>query len=82
MRCWPTCRRVAFIEDEVDNGQHSIEPLRHLVGRGNGIGYSGIANLPLGPDQPLRHRCGRNQERPRYLLGFEAAEGSQREGHL
>jgi hypothetical protein len=42
----------------------------------------GRLDLPLGPDQPLRHRGLRDEERVRDLVGGEAAERPQGQGDL
>ena len=43
---------------------------------------AGDLDLPLGPDQSLRHRGLGHQERVRDLLGGQAAERSQGQRHL
>ena len=41
-----------------------------------------VANLPLRPHQPLRHRRRRDEERARDLVGVEPAERAERQRDL
>ena len=66
-------RRVAFVEDEIDDGQYRVQPRGQIVLAGHGVGNPGVANLALGAHEPLRHRRRRHQKRPRDLVRFEAA---------
>src|SRR2546422_1557705 len=43
---------------------------------------TGVADLSLGPHQPLRHRRRRHQKGARDLVRFEASQRAQRQGHL
>lgn len=79
---FPARGRVAFVEDEIDDRQHGVQPRRHVARVRNRIGNSGVANLALRAHEPLRHRRRRNEKRPRDLVGVEAAERPQRKGHL
>ena len=62
-------RRVALVEDEVDDGHHGVEALGQLVLVGDAVGDAGGADLLLGAHEPLRHRDGGHEERARDLLG-------------
>ena len=72
---------VALVEDEVEDGEHAVEPLRQEVVRGHPVGDAGVADLPLGPHDPLGERGLRDEERPGDLWRREAAEGAQRQRH-
>ena len=49
-------RRVALVEDEIQDGEHRAKPLwEHVVGW-DAERDPGIADLPLRADEPLRHR--------------------------
>src|SRR5213078_5248826 len=52
----PSSCRITFVEDEVDDGEYCVEPRRHIACIGHFVGNECVANLPLRPDQPLRHR--------------------------
>jgi hypothetical protein len=74
-------RRVAFVEDEVDDLQDRRQPLGQL-GRGRQHERDALAGQgALGADDPLRDGRLRDQERPGDLLGGQAAEQAQRERH-
>ena len=80
---WPALSGgIAFVKDQVDNRQHRFKPRRHLLGLGDDVRNSGISNLALGADQPLRHGRRRDQKCPRDLIGSEAAKGSQGQRNL
>ena len=69
-------------EDEVDRGEHGTEPVRQFGRPGNAVRGVVVAELALGPDDPLRHRGLGDDERARDLGGVEPAEQTQREGDL
>ena len=70
-------RRVAFVEDQVDDGEHGREAAGKLgVGR-HAVGNAGVPDLALGPDDPLGHRRLGNEERPRDLRCLQPAEQPQ-----
>ena len=77
----PRGRRVAFVEDEVDDLQHrgesdlALRAFRHLQGGPR------LGERPLGPDDALGDRGFRDQEGARDLLGREAAEQAKRQGN-
>jgi hypothetical protein len=75
-------RGVALVEDQVDRREHRREPLRQQVVGRNAERDRGGADLLLRPDQPLRHRSLRGEERARDLLSREAAEHPQRQRDL
>jgi hypothetical protein len=72
-------RRVAFVEDEVDDLEHrgqtggELGSTRHFEGRAR------LGERPSGAHDALGHRRLRNEERPRDLLDRQAAEQTQRE---
>ena len=72
----------AFVEDQVHDGEDGSEPVGELVIGRHGEGDARVANLVLGPGQPLAHRLERDEEGECDLLGREAAEGAQGECHL
>ncbi len=71
--------RVVFVEDQIDHGQHGVEPGGHVVRAWHPVRNAGVTNLALGAHQPLRHRRGRNEERARDLVRLEAAQRSERQ---
>ncbi len=72
-------RRVALVEDEIDDLEHRREaidklgPARHLERNVS------CRERPLGADDPLRHRRLGHEERPSDLVGRQTAEHAQRE---
>ena len=74
--------RVALVEHEIDDPQHGVEPLRQFARRRHLIRNARVADLGLGADDALRQRRRRREKRPRDLLGRQAADLAQREGHL
>lgn len=79
---FPTSGSIAFVEDEVDRGEHGVEPLGHLVAAGDDVGDAGVANFAFGAHQALGHGWRGHEKGARDLIGFEAAEGAQGERHL
>ena len=75
-------RRVAFVEDQIDHGQHRVEPRRHVVGVGHHVRDARVANFPFRPHQPLGHRRGRNEKRARDFVGLEPAQRPKRQRDL
>ncbi len=73
---------IAFVEDQIDHREHRVEPLRHSVGTGHGIGNARVANLALGTHQALRHGGRWHQKRARNLVGVEAAQSTEGQGDL
>ncbi len=69
--------RVSLVEDQVHHGQHRAEPARQLGFAGHPVRDPRVADLALGPDQPLRHRRLRHQERVRDLRRAQPAEQPQ-----
>ena len=47
-------RRVALVEDEVDDRHHRVEPLGQQLGRRHLVGDAGLGDLALRAHQPLR----------------------------
>ena len=75
-------RRIAFVEDEIDHGQHRSEPRGQIVPVGHRIRNARVANLAFRAHEPLRHRCRRHEKRARDLVRFEAAQRAQRQRDL
>ena len=64
-------RRVSFVEHEVDDAQHRVEPRRQLGRRRHLIRNARVADLRLRAHDALGEGGRRRQERPRDLLGGE-----------
>ena len=75
-------RRVALVEDEVDDREHGLQPCGEVGRAGDAIRDPRVPDLALGADQPLGHRRLRHQERVRDLRGRESAQQSERQRHL
>ena len=73
-------RRVALVEDEVQDPQDPVEPLGQELGRRDAIGDPGIADLALGPNEPLREGRLRDEEGARDLGRRQPAQRAQRQG--
>ena len=69
---------VSFVEYQVDDGFDRCQPLGQHMNGWDFVGNSGVANLGLGPDQPLRQRGFGKQEGAGNLWGSQAAERAQR----
>ena len=67
-------RRVALVEDQVDDGEDGREAAGKLGFGGHAVGDAGVPDLALGPDDPLGHGRFRHEERPRDLRRLEPAE--------
>jgi hypothetical protein len=74
--------RVALVEDEVDDGQHGPQAVGELGLVGDPIRDPRVADLALGPDQPLGHGRLGDQEGPRDLRGGEASQQPERQRDL
>ena len=77
-----SCGRIAFVEHQIDYGQHGVQPLRQVVRLGHDIRNAGGANFALGAYQPLRHGGRRHQKRPRNLLRLQAAQRAEGQRYL
>ena len=75
----PRARRVALVEDEVEDGEHRAQPLRQQVVGRDAEGDAGVADLPLRADEPLRHRRLGDEERVRDLRRRQAGDLPQRQ---
>ena len=73
---------VALVEDEVDNGQHACEAVRHGVLRRHLVRNAGVSDLGPGARKAFGHGLGADEERPGDLGRIEAGNGAQREGNL
>ena len=67
-------RRVALVEDEVDDLEHRRQTGGKLGAAGDLEGDALLGEGPLGPDDALGDRRLRDEERPRDLLGRQATE--------
>jgi hypothetical protein len=73
---------VPLGEDEVDDRQDRRDPGREVGVAGHAIGDARIADLLLGPHDPLCHRRLGHEEGPCDLGRREAAEEAQAQRHL
>ena len=74
--------RVAFVEDQVNDGEDGVEPLGHVGRLGHQIGDTGVTNFALGPHQPLGHRRRGHEKRAGDLVGLQAAEHAEGQAYL
>ena len=74
-------RRVAFVEDEIDDLEHRRQASLEVGAPRHFEGHVRVSEGPLGPHDPLRDRRFRHEERTCDLVGSETAEQSQRERH-
>jgi hypothetical protein len=72
-------RRVALVEEQVDDGEHGAEALGEQVVRGHAKGDARLADAPLGAHEPLRKRRLGDEEGARDLTRGEAGHLAQRE---
>src|SRR6266566_3206653 len=72
--------RVTFIENEIKDVQHRVEPVGKFGSRRDLVRDLRVADFPLGANDALRQGWRGNQESARDLLGLQAASFSQREG--
>jgi len=75
-------RRVALVEDQVQDVQHGVEPLRALVLRRGSERRAGGLDALLGAADPLGHRRLGDEERAGDLRRRQAADRAQRERDL
>jgi hypothetical protein len=68
---------VNAVEDEVDDSEHGVEPLRKQVGGRDSERDRGVADLVLRAGKPLAHRLERDKQRGGHLLGGQPAECAQ-----
>ena len=54
---------------DLERGQHRLQPFRPGLAARNLEGYAGVADLALGPGDPLQHGGLRDQEGPGQPLG-------------
>ena len=78
----PHRRAVAGVEDEVDRGEHEPEPFGQQVLGRHAQGDAGIADLPLGANEPLRECRLGDEEGAGDLRRLEPADEAQRQRHL
>ena len=72
--------RVALVEDEVHDGQHPGETLGQVGVARHAVRDAGVADLGLGPHEPLGHRRLGDEEGGGDLRGREPAEQAERQG--
>ena len=75
-------RGIPLVEDQVDHPEHGLEPFRQQVVGWHPVRDAGVADLLLGPNQPLGERRLGDQECPGDLGGGQPTEGAQRERDL
>ena len=73
---------IALVEDQVDDCEHGREAVREQVRGGYAKRDPGSLDLPLRPDEPLRHGRLGDEERAGDLLGLQPAERPQGERDL
>jgi len=78
----PRGRGMALGEDQVDDAEHAREALGHALGGRDGERHAAVAQLALGPGQPLGQRALRDEERAGDLRRPEARDGAQGQRHL
>jgi hypothetical protein len=76
----PRGRAVALVEDEVQDAEHGVEPLRQDARRRDPVRDAGVTDLPLGPDEPLGERRLWHEEGACDGRRLEPAERAQRQG--
>ena len=74
-------RRVALVEDQVDDFQHRGEAFREFGPARHLEGDVLVGQGPLGPHDALGDGRLRGQERPRDLVGRQPAQQAQRQRH-
>ena len=74
-------RRVALVEDEVDDLENRRQAGGELGAAGNFEGHVRLGEGPLGPHDPLRDGGLRDEECARDLLGRQASEQAERQGN-
>ena len=75
-------RGVPFGVDEVDRGQHGVEPVGQLGGGRDAVGGVVVAQLAFGAHDPLGERGLGDEKGAGDLGGVEPAEEAQRERDL
>src|SRR6266571_2292514 len=75
----PRGRRVALVEDQVDDLEDRAQPPGELAGRGDLERDLRLGQGPFRPDDPLRDRRLAGQERPGDLVRGQAADQAERE---
>ncbi len=73
-------RSVAFVEDQVEHMQDTIQPLWHFCSVGNEIGWRRVADARFSTDDTLRDRGRTRKERACDLFGCQPADLAQRQG--
>src|SRR5450755_5017667 len=72
----------AFVEDQIDDREHGIEPLGQPMAGRDGERYARVSDLMFGAGQALAHGLEGDEEGACDLLGREAAECAKRESDL
>ena len=75
-------RRVALVEDEVDDGEDRAQAVGQLGAAGDAVGNARTLDLRLGPADALRHRRLGDQEGAGDLRGGQAAQQAKGERDL
>jgi hypothetical protein len=75
-------RAVALVEDEVDHGERSAEPVRQEVVRRDAVRDAGAPDLPLRAHEPLREGLLRHEEGAGDLRRRQPAHQTQRQRDL
>jgi hypothetical protein len=69
----------ALSEDEIEDAQHSGQPVADFIGRWAAEGNPGLEDPLLGTDDPLLHRRGLDEEPGGHLGGGQPREEAQDE---
>ena len=77
----PGAGRVPLVEQQIQHSQHASGALRQQVRRRHLVRDARIADLVLGPDQPLGHGRLRDQERAGDLRGGQPGQCAQGQRH-
>src|SRR5207253_6743254 len=72
--------RVAFVEDEIKDGEERLEARRQLIARRQLERELLLADRALGAHEPLRDGVALRQQRAGDLVDAEAARGFERQG--
>ena len=83
-RPYPICagsRRIAFIEDQVDDLENRAEPRRKLGSARHCKGHVRRRERPLGAHDALLNRCLRHEKRARDFFRRQSTQQAERQRH-
>ena len=73
---------IALGEDEIDHGEHAVEPRRERLALRHFVGDAGEPDFLLGAQKALRHRLLAHQKRARHLRRGQSTHRTQGERDL